>query len=226
MERGVFVQRSVSSEFVVIIGIGGEDPAQVRVAQDHDMVQALSPDRADKSFDVSILPGRSRRGWSVPNAHGSETSRCGMAVRGVSVPDEVSGCLIPGEGLSDLAGDPFGGRIGSDVDPHEVASLKLDDHQAIEQLEANGRHDKHINGGDVRRVIAEKGLPALRRWPSRRFMYLATVDWATSKPSLSSSPWMRGAPHSGLSRLISPMRARNSAETFGLPTRLRDRQRQ
>jgi hypothetical protein len=107
-----------------------------------------------------------------------------------------------------------------------VASLKLDDHQAIEQLEANGRHDKHINGGDVRRVIAEKGLPALRRWPSRRFMYLATVDWATSKPSLSSSPWMRGAPHGGLSRLISPMRARNSAETFGLPTRLRDRQRQ
>ena len=45
MERGVFGQRSVSSEFVVIISIGGEDPAQVRVAQDHDMVQALSPDR-------------------------------------------------------------------------------------------------------------------------------------------------------------------------------------
>ena len=88
-----------------------------------------------------------------------------MAVRGVSVPDEVSGCLIPGEGLGDLAGDPFGGRIGGDVDPHEVASLKLDDHQAIEQLEANGRHDKHINGDDVRRVIAEKGLPALGRWP-------------------------------------------------------------
>jgi hypothetical protein len=51
--------------------------------------------------------------------------------------------------------DPFGVRIGGDVDPHEVASLKLDDHQAMVQLEANGRHDKHINGGDVRRVIAE-----------------------------------------------------------------------
>ena len=61
------------------------------------MVQALSPDRADESFDVSILPGRSRRGWSVANAHGSETSHYGMAVRSVSVPDEVSGCLIPGK---------------------------------------------------------------------------------------------------------------------------------
>ena len=172
MERGVFGQRSVSSEFVVITGIGGEDPAQVRVAQDHDMVQALSPDRANESFDVSILPGRSRRGWSVPNAHGSEASRYGMAVRGVSVPDEVSGCLIPGEGLGDLAGDPFGGRIGGDVDPHLVASLKLDDHQSIEQLEANGRHDKHINGGDVRRVIAEKRLPSLRWRPASAYHVL------------------------------------------------------
>jgi hemoglobin len=28
-------------------------------------------------------------------------------------------------------------------------------------------------------------------------MYLATLDWATSNPSLSSSPWIRGAPHKG-----------------------------
>jgi hypothetical protein len=34
------------------------------------------------------------------------------------------------------------------------------------------------------------------------------------------------APQSGFARLISPMSVRNSAETFGLPTRLRDRQRQ
>jgi hypothetical protein len=57
MERGVFGQGSVGSEFVVVVGIGSEDPAQVCVAQDHDMVQALSPDRANESFDVSILPG-------------------------------------------------------------------------------------------------------------------------------------------------------------------------
>src|SRR5215471_1523125 len=29
-------------------------------------------------------------------------------------------------------------------------------------------------------------------------MYLATLDCATSNPSLSSSPWMRGAPQSGI----------------------------
>src|ERR1700688_3939826 len=38
--------------------------------------------------------------------------------------------------------------------------------------------------------------------PRRLTMYLATLDCATSNPSLSSSPWMRGAPQSGFSLLI------------------------
>src|SRR5262249_9228014 len=42
-------------------------------------------------------------------------------------------------------------------------------------------------------------------------MYLATLDCATSNPSLSSSPWMRGAPHGGFSILIRRIKARSSA---------------
>src|SRR5258706_15304205 len=38
--------------------------------------------------------------------------------------------------------------------------------------------------------------------PRRLTMYLATLDWATSNPSLRSSPWIRGAPQSGFSMLI------------------------
>src|SRR5258708_18356709 len=36
----------------------------------------------------------------------------------------------------------------------------------------------------------------------RRTMYLLTLVSPTSMPSLRSSPWMRGAPQSGFSRLI------------------------
>jgi hypothetical protein len=138
----------------------------MRFAQDHDMVQALSPDRADESFDVSILPGRSRRSWSVPNAHGRKTSHYGMAIRGVSVSNEILGCLIPGEGFGYLAGDPIRRRIGGDVDPQQVASLQADDGQSIEKPEANGRHDEQVDSTDVRRMIVEQGLPALGRWPT------------------------------------------------------------
>src|SRR3982074_1408922 len=49
--------------------------------------------------------------------------------------------------------------------------------------------------------------------PRRRTMYLATVDWAISMPSLSNSPWIRGAPHSGFSRLICRTRLRTLADS-------------
>jgi hypothetical protein len=57
-------------------------------------------------------------------------------------------------------------------------------------------------------------------------MYLATVDCATAKPSLSNSPWMRGAPQSIFSMLIRRISARRSAVIFGRPPRERDFQRQ
>jgi hypothetical protein len=41
-------------------------------------------------------------------------------------------------------------------------------------------------------------------------MYFATVDWATSTPSLNNSLWIRGVPHSQLARLISWIRSRFS----------------
>jgi hypothetical protein len=97
-QRGVLRESEMGAGAIVVVGVGAEDPAQVRVAQDHDMVQALSPERADQPFDVPILPGRPRCGWSIPNSHGSEASRYGMAIRGISVPNEVLGRLIPGEG--------------------------------------------------------------------------------------------------------------------------------
>ena len=55
MERGVLGQRSMSSLLVVVSCLGGQDPAQVHLAQDHDVVQAFSPDRADEPFYVSVI---------------------------------------------------------------------------------------------------------------------------------------------------------------------------
>jgi hypothetical protein len=122
-ERGVLGECEMRPGAIVVVGVGCEDLPKVHFAQDHDMVQAFSPDRADEPFNLSVLPGRARRSWSVPDAHGSKTPRYGMAIRGVSVADEVSGCLIPGEGLGDLAGDPVGRRVESGVDPYQVASV-------------------------------------------------------------------------------------------------------
>ena len=60
MDRGVFVQRQVSPDFVVIGDVGCEDAVEVNLAEHDQMVETLPPDRADQPFDVSILPRRSR----------------------------------------------------------------------------------------------------------------------------------------------------------------------
>ena len=56
MDRGILGQGSVGSQLIVVACIAGEDAAQVYFAEDHDVVQALSPDRANEAFDVPVLP--------------------------------------------------------------------------------------------------------------------------------------------------------------------------
>jgi hypothetical protein len=44
--------------------------------------------------------------------------------------------------------------------------------------------------------------------------------WPISMPSLSNSPWIRGAPHNGLVMLISRISRRISNRTVGRPQRV------
>jgi hypothetical protein len=75
----------------------------------------------------------------------------------------------------------------------------MKDDQSVQKLEPERRNDEQIDGRDVGSMTAQEGPPARRR---RAAGGGAGVDWAMSIPSFSSSPWMRGAPQSGLSRLM------------------------
>jgi hypothetical protein len=53
----IFGQSQMRPYVVVVGGISLEDPAQMVLAQDHDVVQTLPADRTDQPFRMSILPG-------------------------------------------------------------------------------------------------------------------------------------------------------------------------
>jgi len=59
-----------------------------------------------------------------------------------------------------------------------------------------------------------------------RHRTVRSKGWATSMPSLSSSPWILGAPHSGFSKLILWIRSRTSLLIRGRPPGERDFHRQ
>src|ERR1700755_440370 len=98
--------------------------------------------------------------------------------------------------------------------------------QAVEQTKRDCRHDEHIHRGDAVGMIAKERPPALDGGSLRLAMYLATLVCPISMPSLRSSPWIRGAPHSGLAMLISRISLRISGATLGRPPRRRDFHRQ
>jgi hypothetical protein len=45
------------SDVVVIASIGTQNPAQMRVAQDDEMIHTLATDRPDQPFSEADLPG-------------------------------------------------------------------------------------------------------------------------------------------------------------------------
>src|ERR1019366_2733861 len=125
------------------------------------MIHALAPDRPDQPFGKAILPRRGRRGGPVPDAHGAHSACDNAAVDPIPIADEVARCLIPREGLGQLACYPFSRRICCDVDPDQLSAVQTDDDERIEQVEANGRDNEQIHGSNVRRVVPQKGAPSL-----------------------------------------------------------------
>src|SRR6202162_5185417 len=114
------------SDAIVIVGVGFQDPTQMHLAQDNDVVHTFTPDRSDQPFHKAILP---RRGWCsrlVPDAHGAQSARDDAAIDPVAIADEVVRSRIPGKCLRYLTSDPFGCRICRYVDPDEVSAAEPD----------------------------------------------------------------------------------------------------
>src|SRR5260221_3292028 len=99
------------SNAVVIGRIVFQNPAQMFLAQDNDVVQTLPPDRSDQPFGKAILPGRGRCGRLVPDAHGTLSASDDGTIDPITVPDHVARSLVPGECFRYLTRNPSGARI-------------------------------------------------------------------------------------------------------------------
>ena len=57
MARQILIQGQMRSKFVVIAVVSRKDPAQMRLAEDNDVIETLPADRADQSLRMPVLPG-------------------------------------------------------------------------------------------------------------------------------------------------------------------------
>src|SRR5580692_856648 len=153
------------SDAVVVASVRLQNPAQMCLAEDNDVVQALAPDRSDQPFGKAVLPGRGWRGRLVPDAHGAQSACDDAAIDPVAIADEVVRSLIPGKRLRYLTCNPFGRGICCDVDPDEVSAVEPDDDEGIEQVETDSWNNEQVHGGNVWRMVSQKGPPS-QTWGS------------------------------------------------------------
>src|SRR5882672_2974399 len=132
----ILVQGQVRPRLIIVASVRFQNPAQMCLAQDNDVVDTFTPDRSDQPFDKAILPGRGRCNRLVPDAHGTQSTCDDRTVDAIPVPDHVARSLVPRECLRYLARDPFGGWMCRDVDPDKVSAVESDDDEGIEQVEA------------------------------------------------------------------------------------------
>jgi hypothetical protein len=105
----------------------------------------------------------------------------------------------------------------------DAPSIVTDDEETVEHAEHNRWHGEEIHGRNRFPMVSTESQPSLGRSGSlgARFIQRKMVLSESSKPSMPSSPWIRGAPHVGFSTTI---RKINSRTFFGvglLPTCLR-----
>ena len=160
--------------------------------EDDDVIKAISADGSDQSFGESILPGRSSRYRAVPYAHGSEAPNKSVAIRAITIPNDIAWRFIPAAGFGQLTSDPFGTRMCGHAQPQKLPSRMPQDQKSIQLPKRNRRDDEHVYRCDAVGMIAKEGLPALRRWaPSLGHVFcdrgLANID--PEFEQFAMNPW-------------------------------------
>jgi hypothetical protein len=103
-----------------------------------------------------------------------------------------------GKSLAQLLDDPTARRMLCDVDVQDASTIVADDEEAVEHAERDRWHRQKIHCGNRFPMVAKEGQPALGAvgifWRSLHPTGDIIVLSERSKPSMRSSPCIRGAP--------------------------------
>ena len=102
--------------------------------------------------------------------------------------------------------------MARDVAVQNTSAIMADDEEAVEHGEGDRGNREEIHRGDGFPMVTQKSEPTLGWvWISGGLFH------PISRPSMRSSPWMRGAPQLGFSAIIWKMRSRTSLGICLLP---------
>src|SRR5258708_32876599 len=135
------------------------------LADDQNMIPALTPTRSDQAFSVWVLPRRPRRYGSVTNPHRSNSALKGLPVGTIIVAHELGGRRVPRECLCHLLSRPLRRRVAGHRKPQQLPPSMADNKKGKQPLEGQGWNHAQIDRRNCVRMVAQECPPALR-WRS------------------------------------------------------------
>src|SRR2546427_2140829 len=158
----ILVEREVSTGLVVVREVAGEGAAQVRCAEDEDVIQTLAPGGADEPLREGILPGAVSRREDFTYAHALHALAERVAVDGVAIAEKKGRGRIVRERVDDLLGRPGSSGILGDVEVEDAPAIMCEHDKGEQDPQPHSGNDEEINGDQVADVISQERAPGLR----------------------------------------------------------------
>src|SRR5437867_7823272 len=105
--RCIPLQGEMRPGLVVVADVFPEDPSEMVLAEDDQVVRAFAPDRPDDSLGVGVLPGRLWGGEDLPDTDRPDDPPAFVAIGTIPIPQQVARLgAVSGKGLPDLLRGP------------------------------------------------------------------------------------------------------------------------
>jgi hypothetical protein len=161
-DGSIFVQREVSSPFMIINEVALQVAAQGALVPDDDVIEALAPEGADHAFNERILPGRTRRRHHFFDAQSLRGTPRIRSIDPIAIPDDESWRSVPRPRFAELLRGPRSARMRRDIQVDDAASVVREHHEHKQDAEGGGGDREEVDRGELGYVIGEKGAPWLR----------------------------------------------------------------
>ena len=155
--RRILLEREVGSRPVIVREVARQDAAQVAFAQDEDMVQTLTPDRADEPFREGVLPRALGRGQHFPDSQAFHSLPKRVTVDRVAIAEEVGRRGVVRERLHDLLGGPGRGGMLGHVEVNDAPPMRGEDDQDEEDAQVSGGNGEEVDRNQVSDMTASAG---------------------------------------------------------------------
>ena len=144
---------------MIVIDVARKQPLEVTLIENNDVIGDLSAKAGDQSFDIRVLPRRSRRRDDFVDTQTSDASLNLLTINAVSVSQQITWRAGEGKRAHKLLRRPSRRGMFGDIEVQNSAPIVREHDKHEEHSKVDRGHDKEIDSHKVFDMLIEERLP-------------------------------------------------------------------